>query len=429
MSILQEYLALQKNTEASPHLHRWAFLSCVGAALSRNVWVTHGNHYIYANMYVFFVGIPASRKSSAITSSRDILQGGGFSNFSFGSTSMEQFVADFSEVNMPRKLTGEIDFEAALEMNFNNLTATNVFVCEDEMANFLGAGNGRFIKALTELWDNKPFKDFRYKNSKHVHVDKPTISMLGGFTPTSFVESIPQESSGNGFLSRAILVYAPPIARKIAWPDRPTPEQKQVFNNVFAELIKLSGEAEFANGVKEILAAIYETWESLDDVRLQYYSGRRFEHLLRLCVSLAALEAVEAGRSQVIVTENVVIEANTILTYTEEYMSMAMGELGKSKNSDAAQKIIERLAVANDPVPITDLWISVNQDLEKVSQLHDVINKLKLADKVIVTTQTGSNGMPIAKIALKRKAQKDKMPYVDFKKYLPEVGKTKLRIV
>lgn len=430
MNILDKYINLREDTETPLHLYRWAFLSCVGAAMSRNVWLMHGDKCIYPNMYVLFVGSPASKKSTAIKGTRKLLEGGGFTNFSFGNTSMQQFFLDMQDINLPKKLNGEINFEDALNMKPEDYSATNAFVAEDEMINFLGQNNRDFIAKLTDIWDNKAFEDFRFKNSKCVHIDRPTVSILGGFTPASFVESVPTEAAGNGFLSRCVLVYAKPSGKKITWPAKLPEQDKEFFREVFCKLQNLHGQAPLTPAIMDAFDKIYHGWEPLDDVRLQYYSGRRLEHLFKLTLCLAALRSVEHDEVSPSISLQDVEQANTILTYTEEYMSMAMGELGKSRNSDAAQKIVEKLAQANEPVSLPELWMSVSQDLEKFSQLHDIINKLKHANKITISTRTGEGGIPESKIMLKPQSRRGKGVFLDFNKYIPEAQvASKVKIV
>ena len=111
-------------------------------------------------------------------------------------------------------------------------------------------------------------------------------------------------------------------------------------------------------------------------MRFDTYSNRRFTHLLKL------LLPVVAARLGNRVTERDVVYANTILTHTEHLMPKALGEFGKAKHSEVAHKVIQILEGAGVPLTITDVWKFVIQDLEKLSDLADIMKNLVVAEKV-----------------------------------------------
>jgi hypothetical protein len=113
----------------------------------------------------------------------------------------------------------------------------------------------------------------------------------------------------------------------------------------------------------------------VDDLRFDSYYNRRFTHLLKLCIIVAA------SRFQKEITETVVIEANTYLSYIEQLMPKALGEFGKSRNSDVTHKILSFIE-AHDGVTLKQLMKLVSADLEKPSDIGDIIRKLSLSDKI-----------------------------------------------
>ncbi|MFK5283171.1 hypothetical protein ACI3PL_26730, partial [Lacticaseibacillus paracasei] len=82
---------------------------------------------------------------------------------------------------------------------YANKTPAESFIAADEFNNFIGLGNTDFISILGELWDYEGVYDYRLKNSKSVFIPYPTISILGGNTPTGFSQAFPPESIGQGF--------------------------------------------------------------------------------------------------------------------------------------------------------------------------------------------------------------------------------------
>jgi hypothetical protein len=109
-----------------------------------------------------------------------------------------------------------------------------------------------------------------------------------------------------------------------------------------------------------------------------------------------------------IVTEAHVIMANTILVHAEHSMPKTLGEFGKAKDSDIANKVLNILTEANPPiVPFKAIWSHVCNDLETINQLKELLDKLIFADKVMCSKE------PVGFIA-KSSIIKSKSSEVDF---------------
>jgi hypothetical protein len=107
--------------------------------------------------------------------------------------------------------------------------------------------------------------------------------------------------------------------------------------------------------------------------------NRRFSHLLKLCL------VVSAAAMRSVVEECDVVYANTILTHTEHGMSKALGEFGKSKNSDVSHKLVQVLENSYEPVSVKQLWMQLHNDLDDIGRMKDMLTSLVIAEKVIST--------------------------------------------
>lgn len=406
-----------ENTEPPPQYHRWAFLSGAAARIGRNLWIPFGHGRIYPNMYVMLVGVPGTRKSTAVTLARRILSQAAYTQFSYSKTTKQKFLLDLADSTIPKDATGKVDFSKALDMDIINApqNASN-YICCDEFVDFIGINNIEFINLLTTLWDNLPHYDERLKNSKSVRLDEPTINLLGGITPTSFAQAMPAEVAGQGFLSRLILVYGEPPERKITWPRTPKDEEYTAFVECFQKLEKLKGEVILTDDARQVIDAIYQLWENPDDIRLQYYGARRLTHMLKLCIIIAA---INCHTDQVLISRDTVIEANTILSYTELTMHSALGEFGKAKNSEAAQKIVETLSLQKGPMALMDLWKHVCNDLERMTTLVEIISNLTKAGRIVTSIDADARTM----VMIKKKHAKDVGGLTDYRKYIKEYEK------
>lgn len=407
--VLEAYLQFTSETEPPTQFHRWSFISCVAAALGKNVWVPFGHDKLYPNMYVMIVGVPGTRKSTSIKICRRILQDSGYSTFSFTKTTKEKFLLDFEEGFDVRSASGDLDMAKILDAPISRTAGVEVYINCDEFVDFIGQGNVNFINLLTTLWDNLPEYQERLKNSKSVCIPSPTVNLLGGITPTSLASALPPEVIGQGFMSRVILVYNDPSTKKITWPPPPDESVRKELVAFFANLQNLHGEVKISPEARRVVDKIYQSWPQLADIRLQYYGARRLTHLLKLCITLAAMDGLMT------IADHHVYEANTILTWTERKMHMALGEFGESRNSKAAQKIMETLANAGQPLQVMELWKAVSMDMERMHHMHDLLNNLRAAGKIEILDMPGGH-----RVKLTTKDNTTNRFGVDYEKYIRE---------
>lgn len=364
------------------------------------------------------MGNPGARKNTAINFAKKLLAESGFAHFSANKTRLEKFLLDL-EGEIYDSSNGSSTYKRSGNLVLQNLSLDGsldepddvtgkdpreVFIVAPEFNTFMPRGDLDFLGDLGELWDwDDPhsFWKFRLKNSKQVHIFQPTISILGGNTHAGFQEMFPPQSLGQGFLSRIILVYSEPSGRKITFPKEPSPALRAALVKTFLEIKeKVHGPATIEAKAQNALDMIYRSWHELEDQRFKHYSTRRFTHLLKLCLICSA-----ARVSAKIDLQDVLL-ANSLLTYTERDMPKALGEFGKSRNSEAANKIMQALYETNQPLKFNQLWKVVSNDLQKMTELADLLNNLTQADKI--QNYKGNGFLPKIK-PLDRKAL-----YVDY---------------
>jgi hypothetical protein len=372
-----EYLAYAES--ASPEVpvtfHRWSILVGLGAYLGRDVWITHGHNQMLPNIYCMLMGDSGARKSTAIKLAKKIVGEAGYKHFAFTKTSKEQFLVD---------LAGDGE-EVPSDILTYNIFGDEDKVCEtliaaDEFNDFIGLGNMDFISLLGNLWDFSGTFDQRLKTGKSVSISNPTVSILAGNTPTGFALCFPPEALGQGFFSRLLLIHSDPSGRKVAWPEPPDLHQRsELVKHLQRIKLAVKGELGVDHSAKLLTTKIYESWKGLGDVRFGTYSTRRFGHLLKL------LTVVTAARFGTSVSEYDVVLANTILSHAEHSMPKALGEFGKAKHSDVAHKIVTMLEASYKPLTVKEIWKGVSNDLDKISDLSDIMRALHQAEKVQIT--------------------------------------------
>jgi len=357
-------------SEAPSIFHRWASISIVGALLARRIWMPFGHSSIYPNQYVMFMGSAGTRKSTAINIGAKLLKGTGYSKFAADRVSKEKFLMMMSSID-------EADLDdpdALLELTVDEPAES--YIVAEEFTDFTGMNNMEFYTMLTKLWDC-PSEYLHPKiHGKDVEVNKPTVSILSGNTAQGFSLAFPAEALGNGFLSRVILVYGETTGRKITFPKPIEAHKRDRLIEHLKEIKKLSGSCELTEEAKAICDRIYKEYIPLDDHRFVGYANRRFTHLLKLAMVLAAT------RLSTTITHEDIIKANTLLYVTELKMPRALGEFGKSKYSDVASSIIDILHSAKRPVTVNELWKKTQKDFNKLAEFHDVLKNLQQAEKI-----------------------------------------------
>lgn len=392
------YFDYISGTEPPAVFHRWSLIGCVGALLGRQFWFPFGSGRIFPNHYIMFVGEPGTRKSTAIKGACKLIREAGYDHFSGQRSSLEKFLLDlqdgindddeppaFGDANSSsgRKKGDAVDILANLNLKFagdRDEVAREMFIAADEFNNFLGTGNLGFQSVLGELWDwDEPTSAYRQrlKNSKSVSIYQPTVSILGGNTPTGFAECFPLASIGQGFMSRLILVHSDPSGIRVTIPVAPPAERRaRLVEHIQRIKQTVVGPATIDDEAISAFDLIYKGWIDLDDSRFRHYGSRRLTHLIKLTLVCAAC------RLSSTITLKDVIYANTLLHYAETTMPKAIGELGRSKNSEASNKIMQTLYPARDFVTVKELYKVVRNDVDKVSDLGPILVGLEQSEKI-----------------------------------------------
>lgn len=374
--ILTEYLNYTSNTEVPVFFNRWCLLSGIGAFLGRQFYFPFAHTDINTNMYCMLIGSAGSKKSTAIKTMRKILTEAGYNTIAADKTSKEKFLVDLEG----SELEGVQSPDAFLNHSMfgANDEPKEMFIMADEFNDFIGINNLEFISLLGNLWDfSGPFK-YRIKTGKSLNISDPTISILGGNTPTNFARAFPSDIFGQGFFSRLILIYGEPNGKSIPFPEpRDARYTAEIVSRFHSVKHRVRGIANFPASTRSLLEKIYRSSRFTVDPRFDAYYNRRHTHLIKLCLILCAIG------NDTEVSERTAIRANTVLRYTEQLMPKALGEFGKSKNSEIAHRVVQALESSFLPMKFKDLWKIVSTELNNMQELNTILMNLVQADKII----------------------------------------------
>lgn len=376
------YFSYIGESEAPLIYHRWSLIGTLSAILARNVELKFGQGAIYPNLYLFLIGEPGARKSSAIGASKKAIKSIGFNLLSAARTSPEKFITDLEENGLRE-----------------GGNCSQIFIAEDEFLDFIGSKNENFISLLTKLSDNHDNYSYRLKNSNVVDVFAPTISILGGCTHATFSQAFPPEIINTGLLSRMLLIHSEKTRKKITWPSSPDMDTRNLLGDRLKEMrLFHSGQMRVTPDANKAIDEIYQKFEDLDDPRFAHYCSRRHDNFLKLCIIMASMELSLSLKL------NHVIWANTLLCSIEDRFSKALGEFGKSKNADISSKIMNALYETDIPLNAMDLWKVVQTDLDSLVDLNKIITGLFVANRII---RSGEG-------YLAAKAPAKNLPWTDF---------------
>jgi len=373
----ERYFSYIGLTESPRLYHRWTAVSIIAALLGRRLFIPFGHDNIYPNHYILLVGDPGTRKGTAITPGKRLLRSSGYNKFSPDRISPERFIIELenaSRVDIGNDPTDLIELE--------NLTLDEVselYVNIGEFGDFIGDGNLNFIRLLTNLWDNLPEYKHPKIHGKSVAVPKPTVNIFAGTTSQDIATAIPIEAIGQGFFSRFILVHGESNGRMYSrLPLIGDTDRKEFAKELIDIKNIMDGELKISETVWGLLDKMYKGFIDIDDFRFKHYSTRRYTHLLKLCECLSSM------RKEINLKEETCIDANTLLHYTELRMTKALGEYGKAKNADVTNNVMHIIRAASKPPAMKDIYKKVAQDLNKQTDLIDILNNLKLAGKIQV---------------------------------------------
>jgi len=380
VDFFREYFEYVGESEAPTAFHRWCALSVLATTIGREVWIPFGHSPIYPNQYILLLGVPGSRKSSAIGIAKKVLRLSGYTAFAKDRTSKERFFSDMART---------IDFdEEGLDIEALVLDSpSEITIANGEFLDFIGRGDMDFLTALTNLWDCLAKYEHPKLHGKDVIIQRPTVNILGGATVKGLGMAIPAEALGTGILSRLMLIHADATTRKITFPP-PVPDSKadRLVQRLKQIKSDMKGEMIIGEETRELFDRMYKNCPGIPDARFADYMGRRFIHLLKLSMLFALADL------RMEITSRDALSANTVLSCAEREMPKGLGEFGQSKYSDVTNTIVETLGKSSLPISHAELWKLVSKDLNDVKDLINIMKNLITSEKVQVLEIGGKKG-------------------------------------
>lgn len=403
---LNDYLSMVEDTESPRIFHIWSAIFAVSAALGRRCWLPFGTFDIFPNHYVLLVGTPGTRKTTASSMSKRMLKASTGVRFAPSDTGFQrqgliialQGKEDESKEFLEAAELGSKDTSLSSLMDLQEVTNIDpeeerlgfvdnadkhhIAVVASEFSRIVGQNNMAMMDFLGERYDGE---DYEYlTKGTHIKLKNTLMNMIACTTPVSIANALPPQAGGQGFLSRIILVYG---ARKYKQVPRPSAPSEELVTRVKETLdfvyYHCAGAFEETDDARSYCESIYGYTLDIADSRFAYYAERRFTHLIKLGMVLAA------SRGTQLIERQDYEEAHRILRATEKGMPDALGEFGMNPLAMLKQEILEQMRQQLGPLTMEQITAMFHRDARSF-EITEVMNDLvKLGQVQVIQTNQG----------------------------------------
>lgn len=411
---LTNYMRMVEETESPRLFHVWSAISGLAACLGRRCYFPFGPMTIFPNQYIALVGTPGTRKSTALGIMKRQLrkstgvrfapadtagQRQGLVEAMKGAAANKEFIDNIELAIAEDSLAGltlqdiagitntpeedEVGFVSAADKH-------HIMVCATELSRFIGQNNFQMLDFLGTMWDGE---DFEYQTKGGLTVLKnPLINMLSCTTPTSINVAMPPAAGGQGFLSRMILVYGSRKYKLVPRPIEPDAELvdkvREGFNRAYYEL---SGEFTETTDARSYSESLYDFSLEINDPRFSYYHERRYDHLIKLAMAMAA------SRGSTLIVKEDYEQSHRILRATEKGMPDALGEFGMNPLAALKQSMLEYLR-SHGMVPVDELRAVFHRD-SRAADFVEAVADLQRLNQVGMTQLATGKSVLVAKVS------------------------------
>jgi hypothetical protein len=207
MDLVDNFVEFTKSSEVPAIFRKWIAISMVASALGRSVWTTSTdeNDPFHPNLFVLLVAEPGVGKTRPLKKARRL---------------MEQVPGVHDRMG-PDQITPESLAEELASMNGKperddkddapELEPADMILFLNEFGNFVQVDSKNFTDHITFLAGMYDCPDQFSKKTKTAGDDliyKPCLNILAGTQPSWFGQAFTQQSMGQGFPARLMLIYS-----------------------------------------------------------------------------------------------------------------------------------------------------------------------------------------------------------------------------
>lgn len=195
-SWIGSFVKYSDNLEAPTIFRQWAAICTLAAVIEQKVWLTTSSR-LYPNLYVFLIGHPGTGKTRTIRAAKGY----------------------YNELAEPHLAPVSLTFASLVDalvrakrsmillpdppMEYNSL-----WVAPDELGTLIHKYDKEMADGLSAFYDPDPYGHERRGSELRIKMKSPQVNILSGATPVTLMEVMPEGAWGQGFTSRAIMIFS-----------------------------------------------------------------------------------------------------------------------------------------------------------------------------------------------------------------------------
>ena len=353
-----EYTA---DTESATAFHMWAGMSAIAAVTVRQIYIPRKTGNIYSNLYIGFVGEPATRKSTAI-------------NMAF----------KLAESVVPQHTLASVVNSASLiaslaDMKDQPTQAGNLIV--SELGSLLRQNDTDTVSTLTDLFDCYENLKKRTISRGYEIIAKPWLNLLFATTPQWLGANMPSSSAEGGLFSRIIFIHSDETKLTQPFPeDSPeTTKLRAALINDLVHINSLKGEVKFTKEARDYYSNWYMDVRRLitKDPRTKGYYARKDLHVLKVAMILML-----AQRDTLVIEKQDIEMALQVLATIEPGINIAVGSVGGNEMMSHIQSVSQQItSTGSAGITMTQLIRNNIHNINRM-QLDEVIGSLMAMNEV-----------------------------------------------
>lgn len=300
----------------------WSGLFALASSIKRRVFIPKnkllGSWECYPNIYVLFVGPPATRKTTTMDYADNLLAE--VPNVIEAADSMTQQV-------LAKRITESRD--------------CSISIRSGELGTFINPSGSVMIDFLVSLFDGrrKFSTDTLIRNIEFA--TDPCVNMIAATTPIWIANNLSELMVGGGLTSRTMLIFEEDLRRKqLFYEELDYDFLDKVRKNLVQDLIHIStnlaGQFRFTDAAKDFAEGWYRALKMPEDYRLVGYYGRKHVHLFKVAMLVRL-----SYSDELLITEEDLKHALKLLETVERKLSLAYQSVGKNPYTAELDAILE----------------------------------------------------------------------------------------
>lgn len=354
MTNLEKWRFYLKDSESPESFIDWSYYFLVSSALQRRIWMYEDPRQLYANLYILFIGPPATGKTMSIVPVSEIIKNPRLSianefqqltpiiPYSPDSITLEALTKDLASPHCVRVFKYKND-----KGEDKKYASSPISILAEELSVLLRKDTSDFINVLTQGYDSRSIHR-KTKNSGEDNIQNVCINLLAGTTPKFMLDSFNDKLISEGFASRFILIYESSPRFLRTFPGF-IAEQKVAYRDIFfhvEQLTKQYGEVRLSEEAEIYFKEVYESGKLTrdrinNDSRLDYYYGRKKVHWLKLAMVIHFSEPENLGKY---IIEKVSLETALVaINKIEPNMHRALASSSRNVLDDIVSQMIRTI--------------------------------------------------------------------------------------